>query len=101
MKRLLTALAVLAVSACSTAQLATTAVKVNAIEVAAVTDANTFCKVADEVVPYIATGSAIASIVYPPAGAALVAISDTADPILKVACAAAGGITVSPTKPAA
>lgn len=83
---------------CTTAQLQTAQVKLASIEVAAVADAQTFCKVADQVVPYIATGASIASVVYPPAGAVLVAISDTADPILAAACKAAGGITVSPVK---
>ena len=90
--------AALLAAGCTTTQLQTTQVKIASIEVAAVADAQTFCKVADQVVPYIATGASIASVVYPPAGAVLVAISDTADPVLAAACKAAGGITVSPVK---
>ena len=101
MKRALFVAALLVSTAggCTTAQLATATAKVNAIEVAAVADVNTFCKIADQVVPYIATGASIASVVYPPAGATLVAISDTAAPALAEACKEAGGITVSPVKP--
>jgi hypothetical protein len=100
MKKLLTATAALALLAgCTAAQLTTATNDVNAIEVAAVNDANTFCKIANTVVPYIATGASIASVIYPPAGATLVAISDTAAPALASACKAAGGITVSPVKP--
>lgn len=86
---------------CTSAQLSTAETDINAIEVAAVQDINTFCRIGEQVVPYIATGAGIASVVYPPAGATLVAISDTAAPLLAAACKAAGGITVSPAKPAA
>jgi hypothetical protein len=104
MKRITVAIAALlalSAGACTTAQLTAASATVNAIEVSAVKDANTFCKIAGTVVPYIATGASIASVIYPPAGATLVAISDTADPVLAAACAAAGGITVSPAKPVA
>jgi hypothetical protein len=86
------------VGGCSSAQLASVQTEVGAIEVSVVNDANTFCKIAETVVPYIATGASIASVIYPPAGAVMVAISDTADPILKEACTLAGGITVAPVK---
>lgn len=97
-KILLAGCAVLGMGGCTTAQLATASADVSAIEVTAVTDANTFCKIAETVVPYIATGASIASVIYPPAGATLVAISGTADSGLAAACAAAGGITVAPVK---
>lgn len=88
----------LSTGACTTAQLQSAQSSVNAIEVSAVKDANTFCSIAGKVAPYIATGAALASVIYPPAGVTLVAISGTADPILAAACAAVGGITVSPAK---
>ncbi len=88
----------LALGACTPQQLATAQAKIQAIEVQTVQAADMFCKVDENVVPFVQAGASVASIVVPQASGLVALDVSTVHPDIVAACTKLGGIVVSPPK---
>lgn len=78
----------LGIGACSAPQIADTVAKLQAIEVQAKADANTFCLARGKVLPFVKAGESVAAILVPEVAGLVVLDQTMVSPALTAACKA-------------